>query len=1133
MRPFDPALLRQVPAARLPVLALGVLGVVTGALAIAQAVTLAWLVTVIVAGEPLRTPAVVLLALLVARGVVTGVAEVVSGWAGQRVAAGVRRHLLRRWLRLPEEDRPAAEQAVTRATEGVASIEPYVARYLPALVAAAVVPALAVATLLVVDVWSALIVVLTLPLLPLFAALVGQHTRDETQRRWVAMEALAGHFLDVVQGLPTLVAYGRAEHQAAVVHEVGQRHRRATVRTLRTAFLSTAALELLATISVAMVAVGVGLRLAVGWTDLQVALTAILLAPEAYWPIRRVGAEFHTAADGATALESSAAELGTDEQPAGPCTCTLQPTHDHDIPAGSCTCTLQPTQAAGGVTVTGLSYTHAGRRTVLNGLDLQTASGPGLTALTGTSGVGKTTLLDVLAGVRRATAGAVSVPGPVHYATQRPLLIPGSVRGNLRLAAPGLTDGEARVALGRVGLWSDLSARAGLETTLGDDGFGLSAGQRSRLALARALLSDAPVVLLDEPTAHMTAASLPRLHEVVLDLATHRRVVVATHDPILAGLAEDRWHLDGVGAAVLSPDHPLWADPPAAPPTQPTATAPPILMHQQPTAPRRGRLAWACLLGGLATSSGVALTATSGWLIVQASTGPVILTLLVAIVGVRAFGIGRPLLRYAERIVSHDVALAELAARRTEVYRRLIPLTPARLGRRGRAEVLTAVVRDLDDVVQARVRVSVPLWSTALASAVAVVIVGALVPAAGAVLLLGGLTAYGVGLLGQHMELRAQTSALLARGRSRSVATAVAGQLGAFRAVLGGHVEEALTDLGRAHRDEERAVRRITTLRGLGIAGTWSLVGVVALLVAGLATQAYAAGAVSAPVAALLALTTLALAEAWTALPEAFGLRARAMVAARRLESVLQQEPAVRDVEGRSGSLLVGTPQLELEDVAARWSETGAPDLRGLDLDLAPGARIALTGPNGAGKSTLLAVLARHLDPVGGTYRHDLTDVRQLPLEQTRARLALVDHEPHAFAGTVRANLLLARPEADDVALCGALDTVALTDWLTALPQGLDTPLTGLSGGERTRLALARAVLAERPVLLLDEPTAHLDGPTARTVLASVLDHAEERSVVLVTHDLVGFVSDQPGWASLTLQETGAPLGVVAGPVHA
>ncbi|MFK5584876.1 thiol reductant ABC exporter subunit CydD, partial [Serinicoccus sp. LYQ131] len=534
MRPFDPALLRALPATRGPVAALSLVGVASGVLAIGQALTLALVVGAVVRGEPLQAYLTWLVALLLARGVLAGVGEVSARRAGLRVVAVVRSALLRRWLALPEGRRPGTEVALTRAGDGVSTLEPYVSRYLPALVSAAVVPALTVLTLLVVDPWSALIVVLTLPLLPLFASLIGMHTRDETRRRWDAMTLLAGHFLDVMRGLPTLVGYGRAHAQVGVVREVGDRHRRATVTTLRTAFLSTAALELLATISVAMVAVAVGLRLAYGQMDLVVGLTAILLAPEAYWPIRRVGAEFHNAADGAAVLEDLAADgvLGPEVDRPG---------------------SAEPVGSAAGHGTLGLHdvrYAHPGRVVTLVGVSLTTPARPGLTALTGPSGSGKTTVLELLAGLRTPASGTVSGAAHTHLATQRPLVLPGTVRDNLALAR-ATDDAEMTEALQRVGLWAQLTRRDGLDTVLGDDGLGLSAGQRARLALARASLSDAALLLLDEPTANVAAHDVPLLHEVILELAERRRVVVVTHDPVLAAVAGDRWQLTNPGAETV------------------------------------------------------------------------------------------------------------------------------------------------------------------------------------------------------------------------------------------------------------------------------------------------------------------------------------------------------------------------------------------------------------------------------------------------------------------------------------------------------------------------------------------------------------------------------------------------------
>ena len=1089
-RPDPRALLAAVPAAKPAVTVVAAVGVATGVVALAQAVALAVTVTTAVTGGSLAMPLVTLVALLIVHGGLAAIGEYAARRAGHLAASGVRTRVLRRWLALPEGQRPSDDEATTLIGEGVCAIEPYVARYVPALITAAVVPALAVLTLAFVDVWSALIVVLTLPLLPLFAALIGMHTRDQTQRRWAAMTQLSGHFLDVVRGLPTLVAYGRAEQQVEVVREVGERHRCATVRTLRTAFMSTAALELLATISVAMVAVGVGLRLAYGTIDLQVGLMAILLAPEAYWPIRRVGSEFHNAADGVEAIDS----LGEDLRADPPLGAGNAGSRRSNGTVGSAD--RHGSEASGGVVVVvaNLRYAYPGRHEVLHELDLSVSASPGLTVLTGASGTGKTTLLEVLARLRLPQSGTVTCPS-AHLATQRPLLLAGTVLDNLRITDPDVSEARAQWALGEVGLLGALSIRDGLHTEMGDDGFGLSAGQRTRLALARALLSPQPVVLLDEPTAHIAVESLPQIYAVIAAIARGRRVIAATHDHDLAANADSRWALP---ANPMPPTHQANSPRSAqSSPTMPMPTAEPSSRWQQLRPATRLRVA--CAMGGLSVASGVALTATSGWLIVQASFQPVVLTLLVAIVGVRTFGLARPVLRYGERVVSHDVALADLARRRADLYAGLIPLTPARLGRGSRNDFLTAVVRDLDDVVDEQVRVTVPWWSTVIASAVAVVVVGFALPWAGLAVLLGALAAGLVGHVVFRTERRAQGCAVQARGDVLRIATTLTHRITAIQAVAGAASERLVDGLDCAQDAAGHAEMRLIRARAVGIAAAWLVVAATSAAVVVLAASAFAVGDLGAPMAALVALTPMALADAWVTLPEVCGAQARARAAESRLAAVLQQTPAVTEPDGLPDlAVEVDVTPVHLDNLSASWTHNSSdasnsrsplrseltPDLDALDLGpLHTGDRVQLTGPNGIGKSTALAVLGRHLDPLSGIYRLAGQDATTVTAESVRSRIAIVDDEPHAFAGTVRANLALAAPEASDDAMVKALDAADLGRWLAGLPRGLDTPIAGVSGGERARLSMARAVLSDRPIVLLDEPTAHLDDTTAGRAL--------------------------------------------------
>ena len=516
--------------------------------------------------------------------------------------------------------------------------------------------------------------------------------------------------------------------------------------------------------------------------------------------------------------------------------------------------------------------------------------------------------------------------------------------------------------------------------------------------------------------------------------------------------------------------------------------------------PARG-IVPAAAVGALASSCGVALTATSGWLIVAANARPVILTLMVAIVGVRTFGIGRPALRYAERILTHRAALDTLTRERARVYRTLIPLAPARLGKRGRGRLLSGVVHDLDDVVFAQVRFVVPMLGALVSGLLAVALAalaGGRFAAVVAALIAGWA---GVAWLVWWTERRAVDQLLAARARVDAVAELLASRLIELRAIGAGPTMQAR--LSAAQDDLAVAVRRSVTGRAVGTGLTVALSGIATAVMGWLAASAAQAGTIGAPVAAKLTLLPVAIAEVAAGIPDAVRALAGAQEAEHRLTRLLRTEPAVADTFGP-------TPQadeLVLDGVTASW-DGHVPALSPVSLQASRGERIAVVGPNGSGKSTLLAVLTRALDPAGGSYAIDGAPAPAFGLDGSRGRFAVVDDEPHVFAGSVRANLVLARPDANDDQLRAALAAAGLGGWLRELPDGLDTLVgdggRGLSGGQRTRLSIARAVLCERPVVVLDEPVAHLDGATANDVLQRLDLALRGRTVFVTSHQQRG-----------------------------
>lgn len=1088
MRPLDPSVLTHLRPARGAVAVVVASGVVGGLATVAQAFALGALVVAAVTPPAggWQEAAWWLAGLVLLRTAAAYVGQRASTRAATEVSAALRDRLLEAARHL---DHVRPSRLAVLATRGVAGVEPYVTRYLPALVPATVLPVATLAAITWLDPLSGLVVALTLPLVPVFAVLVGLTTRDRARLQWRVLEALSGHFLDVVRGLPTLVAHRRAEAQVATIRSVTHRYRRATVDTLKVAFASSSVLELVATLSVALVAVTVGLRLASGTVDFRVALTVLLLAPEAYWPLRRVGAEFHAAAEGTAALADADALLAraTDDRPG----------------------TVRPAAARLTTIALEVGYDAGSPLTAPLELDLPDR---GLVAISGPSGCGKSTLLATLRGELPALAGTVVVDGTpledvdpawwrdrVAWAPQRPWLLADTIAANVRLGRPSADDTEVWEALGSVGL-ADVVRRLpdALATLLGEDGAGLSAGQQARVALARVVLSGRPVVLLDEPSAHLDEETEQVLLDTVAALARTRLVLVVAHRPAVLAAA-DR-------VVRLSPANP--AASPAAAHDPGSGLRGVVRRHPEDAPvrpdddPQRWGLRTATLLGALSTASGVALTATAGWLITRASEQPPVLYLMVAIVGVRLFGLARPVLRHAERVLSHDVVLRELAERRAQVFADLVPVVPGRLGPR-RGDLLTRVVDDVDALLDDRLRVRQPLTSAAIVGVGAAVLTGLLDPAAGLIVLAVAATGGVAFLLGRRGASVTETRVV---ARRASLGTRVEEVAHGLRELeQWGATDRALASVRAESAALGDVVRRSSRNVAAGTALTGAAAGLGVVAIAAVVTP----GAVSPAILALLLLLPLALADATAGLADAGALSVRARAARARLDTLAATAPAVTDPT--TPERLPAAHDVEATRVELGWAERPVLGLR--HFGVRPGEHVGITGPSGSGKSTLAATLVRFIDPVSGEVRLGGTDLRRLALDDVRRTVGLVDDDPHVFASTVAENVRLARPAATDDEVRDALDRARLGAWVDGLPDGIHTHVGAgsreVSGGERARLALARSLLADPPVLVLDEPTAHLDGATARAVADEMIGSATRagRSIVWITHGTVGLES--------------------------
>ncbi len=545
MRPFDPRLRKYASATRGFIGASVVAGAITTLLIIIQAFAITDIVVpVFTEGATLAavSGAVWVLAfVVVARVAVAYVSERLAfksaAAAKSQLRMGVVEHVIKLgpvWL-----SRNSSAQLTQLTTRGVDGLDAYFARYLPQLILSVMVPLSVGLVILTQDLLAAVIVAVTVPLIPVFMILIGTYTQSRVERQWSTMAALSGHFVDVVAGMSTLKAFGRASAQAATVKEIGDRYRSTTMGVLRISFLSSLVLEVLASLSVALVAVSIGLRLVEGTMTLHAGLLVLILVPEVYLPLRMVGTHFHAAAEGLGAARAMVEILEEDPPVSGPRV---------DV----------PDLARAAIEFEGVSVEYVGRdRAALADINFRINPGE-ITAIVGESGAGKSTVLSVLERFIDPSVGTVwihdadgsRVPvteydidawrSNVAWVGQSPTMVPATLAANVRLADPSASDSEVTAALESVGL-GDLIAElpAGIGTSIGEGGRALSAGQARRVALARAFAQPGGLVLLDEPTAALDAQSEALVVRAVTELARTKTVVVVAHRSALIDVAHN------------------------------------------------------------------------------------------------------------------------------------------------------------------------------------------------------------------------------------------------------------------------------------------------------------------------------------------------------------------------------------------------------------------------------------------------------------------------------------------------------------------------------------------------------------------------------------------------------------------
>ena len=1091
-----------------------------------------------------------MLVIIAGRGLLTWVNEVSANAVAVHVKTDLRERLFAHIQALGPAytRRERTGDLTTAAVEGIEALDAYFSQYLPQLVITALVPISILIFVFPLDLLSGIILLVTAPLIPYFMILIGKGAGIVTNRQYETLSRLSAHFLDSLQGLTTLKIFGQSKAHTRSIARVSDQFRDRTMAVLRITFLSALVLELLATLSTAVIAVEIGLRLLYAKMEFREAFFLLILAPEFYLPLRMLGARFHAGMAGTSAAKRIFEILDT-------------PIEKIRKRSSNRQSALLDSQIAS-LEFSNVSYTYPDESNpALSNINLNIRSSQH-TALVGPSGAGKSTLISLLLGFIQPSSGEIHTTDthsavrnlpPVEqiaWVPQKPYLFHDTLAANIRLGNPEATDEQIIQAATAARLHEFIdSLPQKYETVIGEGGARLSGGQAQRLALARAFLKDTPILILDEPTSSLDPETETLLEESTHELMRGRTVITIAHrlntvyqaDQIMvlekgqiieqgthAELLEKGGAYEGMvgtlqfskpGKNVISEkvrsektitDQSSLIYSPLEPSSithSPSSTLPRLLSFLN------GSWNWVALsilLGTLTIGANVSLMGTSAWLISTAALHPSVAELQVAIVGVRFFGISRGVFRYSERLVSHDVTFRLLSHLRVWFYEKLEPLAPARLMDFRAGDLMARIIGDVETLENFYVRVVAPPL-VALLTAIGVSIFLASFYPLLAMVLIGFFISLGLILPLSAQFISREPGKALIQLRSDLHTQLVDSIQGLPDILAFGRAPDRLNLISKAGQAYGKVQHQMARISGVQSALTVLLTNLGMWTVLYLTIPLITDGQLAGVMLGTLTLLTLASFEAVTPLPMAAQMWESVKASAGRLFEIVDTQPVVeenREQKRENSSSKEPLSTLEFSNLSFFYPNQTIPAIQNVSFTLENGKSLAIIGTSGAGKSTIVNLLLRFWDYTSGDIFLGGESLLGLEQDQVRERYGVVSQSSYFFNASVRDNLRLARPSASQEEIEVAAKQAQIHEFILGLTKGYDTFIgeqgTRLSGGERQRLAIARALLKDASILILDEPTANLDPLTEKQVLGTLFNVMKGKTTLLITHRLVG-----------------------------